>query len=86
MKLQACTFIRSSVYDTAQSTGAKLKSDFAPFWETGVAVLENFNDGSVSYIIDEAGKKVSYPEMYDWRLSTNLGFSAIDTKFDHVVL
>lgn len=79
MKLQACIFQRVSTNKKEQSSG-KLKYEFT--WETGVAVLQSFNDGDVDYIIDEAGKKVPHKDMHNWVLSNKLALSAIDTKYD----
>lgn len=81
MKLQACKFQRVSSIKKARDQGKKLKSEFRDTWETGVAVLKNFNDGSVEYIIDENGKKVSYKQMHDWMLINGLALCAIDTKY-----
>lgn len=80
MKLQACKFQRVSTMAKERKAGKKLKHEFS--WETGVAVLQSFNDGEVDYIIDESGKKVPHKEMYCWVLTNKLAMSAIDTKYE----
>ncbi len=80
MKLQTCKFQRVKTVEKLRAKGAKLKSDYASAWETGVARLQSFNDGSIEWIMDESGEKVPWEDMYKWDLISNLGYSAIDTK------